>query len=326
MAPPESRTEADLATTLSVIVPVYNESRGIDAFFLAVEAALDIAGCTYEIICINDGSTDDTLASLERHHGRNPRIKIVSFSRNFGKEFALSAGLKYCRGAAVVPIDADLQDPPELIPAMLAKWREGFDIVHASRESRRADRPFKRATAALFYGIFDRLTEVKIPAGVGDFRLMDRRVVAVLRELPERNRFMKGLFSWVGFRQTSISFDRPSRHVGVTTWSAWRLWNFALDGITSFSTVPLRFSSYLGVALCLFAFIYAVVVVVRVTIVGIEQPGYASLMVTVLFFGGMQFIIIGIMGEYIGRIYQEVKRRPLFVVDKTIGVDQPGDE
>jgi polyisoprenyl-phosphate glycosyltransferase len=321
---PRRRGGAAAPVTLSVVVPMFDEALGIDRLFAALEESLAPTACSYEIVCVDDGSRDETLARLIAHRERNPAIKIISLSRNFGKDIALTAGLNYCTGAAVLPFDADLQDPPELIPAMLARWREGYDIVNAVRRSR-DDGLAKRLGAALFYRAYNAVADTRIPPEVGDFRLLDRRVVNILKDFPERTRFMKGLFAWVGFRQSEIPFDRPRRHSGGTSWNLRRLSNFAIDGITAFSTVPLRAATYVGAGLFLLALFYIAFLVVRVVLVGRDTPGYASLMVTVLLFGGIQFTALGILGEYIGRIYQEVKRRPLFIVEHTAGFDEPGE-
>jgi glycosyltransferase involved in cell wall biosynthesis len=275
----------------------------------------------YEIICINDGSKDNTIGRLIDYHHQNPAIKIVNLSRNFGKEIALSAGLDYATGAAVVPIDADLQDPPELIAEMVEKWREGYDAIYATRRSRHEETWLKRFSANAFYRTLNRISLVPIPHDTGDFRLLDRRVVDALKKMPERNRFMKGLFSWVGFKQTSIYFDRPARYQGETTWNYWRLWNFALDGITSFSFIPLKVWSYIGVLVAIPSFFYASFLVLRTLIFGIDLPGYASIMVAILFLGGVQLVSLGVIGEYLGRVYEEVKRRPLYLVRDAYGFD-----
>ena len=300
---------------------MFNEEEVVDLFFARMEPLLAAQGLSYEIVCVNDGSRDATLAKLLGHRHRNPAIKIVSLSRNFGKEQALTAGLDACTGRAVIPMDVDLQDPPELISAFVEQWRNGHDIVYGVRESRESDGPFKRVTAGLFYRMFNRLTEVRIPENTGDFRLMDRRVVDALKLLPERNRFMKGLFAWVGFKQLGVPYVRPQRAAGTTKWNYWRLWNFALDGITGFSTLPLRLWSYVGGAISLLSFLYAAFLVVRVIVHGIDAPGYASLMVVMLFLGGIQLITLGIIGEYVGRLYKESKHRPLYLVDRTFGYD-----
>jgi glycosyltransferase involved in cell wall biosynthesis len=307
---------------ISIVVPVHNEAAGLEAFFAQLLPVLERLGTTWEVICINDGSTDATLDLLLGFHRRTPAIKVINLSRNFGKDVALSAGLDFAGGGAVIPIDADLQDPPELIAQMVAKWREGFDIVVATRARRDGDSWLKRVSARYFYKIFDRITDVPIPRDTGDYRLIDRRVVNVLVQLPERTRFMKGLFAWVGFRQAAISFDRNPRHAGETKWNYWRLWNFALDAITSFSTLPLKIWSYLGLAISLFAFLFAIFLAGLKIIRGIDLPGYASLMVAVLFFGGVQLISLGIIGEYLARMYSEVKGRPLYLVRDSWGFEQ----
>jgi glycosyltransferase involved in cell wall biosynthesis len=307
---------------ISIIVPVHNEIAGIEEFFAQLIPVLERLGTTWEVICVNDGSTDATLDRLIEFHHRAPAIKVVSLSRNFGKDVALSAGFDFARGAAVIPIDADLQDPPELIIPMVAKWREGFDIVFATRKRRTGDSWFKRTTARYFYEIFDRITDIPVPHDTGDFRLIDRRVVDVLVRLPERTRFMKGLFAWVGFKQASITFDRQPRHAGDTKWSYWRLWNFALDAITSFSSMPLKIWSYIGVACSLFAFLFALFLIGLKIIRGVDLPGYPSLMVAVLFFGGVQLISLGIIGEYLARMYSEVKGRPLYLVRDRWGFEE----
>ncbi len=313
---------ATMAVEISIIVPIHNEAAGIEAFFAQLIPVLERLATTWEVICVNDGSTDATLDSLIEFHRRTPAIKVISLSRNFGKDVALSAGFDFAIGAAVIPIDADLQDPPELIVPMVAKWREGFDIVFATRKRRDGDSWFKRTTARYFYEIFDRITDVPVPHDTGDYRLIDRRVVDVLVRLPERTRFMKGLFAWVGFKQTAITFDRQQRHAGHTKWNYWQLWNFALDAITSFSSLPLKIWSYVGVAISLFAFLFAMFLAGLKIIRGIDLPGYASLMVAVLFFGGVQLISLGIIGEYLARMYSEVKGRPLYLVRDTWGFEE----
>ncbi|MGH8011006.1 MAG: glycosyltransferase family 2 protein [Candidatus Binataceae bacterium] len=309
------------ALELSIIVPVHNEADGLEAFFARLMPVLENLKSSFEIICVDDGSSDTSLARLLALRHRIAAIKVLSLSRNFGKDIALTAGFDYARGNAVVPIDSDLQDPPELIEAMMAKWREGFDVVYATRSHRAGESMVKRFTARYFYRLFDRITEIPIPRDTGDFRLLDRRVVDVLVRLPERTRFMKGLFAWVGFRQTAVFFERAGRHRGETKWSYWRLWNYALDAITSFSSLPLKVWSYLGVIVSGLAFVYAIFLLVFTLARGIKVPGYASLMVVVLFLGGVQLITLGIVGEYLGRVYNEVKGRPLYLVRDQIGFD-----
>lgn len=311
---------------ISVVVPLYNEEDNIDYLFDRLLSVLDRLNTSYEIICVNDGSKDNTIGCLIEHHYRNPAIKVVNLSRNFGKEIAMTAGIDRASGAAVIPIDADLQDPPELILELVAKWQEGYDVVNARRRSRRGESWLKRFTANAFYEIIGRMSRIPIPRDTGDFRLLDRRVVDSLKQMPERNRFMKGLFAWVGFKQTTIMFDRDPRLKGKTTWNYWRLWNFALDGITSFSLIPLKVWGYVGLMLSLLSLLYASFLVIRTLIFGIDVPGYASLMVAVLFLGGIQLLTLGIVGEYVGRIYEEVKKRPLYLVREAYGFDGDAGE
>lgn len=303
--------------TLSLVVPVFDELPGIDPFLAACETALAplvTAGFGVEYVFVNDGSRDDTLGALLSRAAADPRIVVVDLSRNFGKEAALSAGLEVARGDAVIPIDVDLQDPPELIPTMVDHWQAGWDVVVARRSDRAADSWFKRCSAALFYRIHNRISEPPIPPDAGDFRLMDRAVVDVVRSLPESRRFMKGLFAWAGFRTTEVRFSRPPRMHGNSRFDGWRLWNLALEGLTSFSTVPLRVWTYVGLAVSLLAFGFAAFLVMRVWLHGIDVPGYASMMVAIMLLGGLQLLGIGILGEYLGRTYVESKRRPVYVI------------
>lgn len=306
---------------ISVVVPLYNEELNIDYLFERLLSVLSRLDMTYEIVCVNDGSKDNTVGCLIEHHHQNSRIKVVNLSRNYGKEIALSAGLDYANGNAVIPIDADLQDPPELIAELVEKWREGYDVVYATRRSRQGESWVKRFTANVFYRTIDSLSQVPIPRNTGDFRLLDRRVVDALKRMPERNRFMKGLFAWVGFKQTSVIYDRPSRYKGETKWNYWKLWNFAIDGITSFSFLPLKVWSYVGLLVAIPSFFYASFLVIRTLIYGIDFPGYASIMVAVLFLGGVQLVSLGVLGEYLGRVYEEVKGRPLYLVRESYGFD-----
>lgn len=308
---------------ISLIAPMYNESAGLDKFFQTVTPILDELSQHWEIICVNDGSKDDTLARLRDYHARDPRIKIINFSRNFGKEAGTTAGIDFSRGQAVIPIDADLQDPPELIREMVAKWREGYKVVLATRNARREDTWFKRNSALMFYRLISAMSEVDIPKNTGDFRLMDRQVVDVLKQLPEKTRFMKGIFAWLGFPTTTIYFDRPQRFAGETSWNYWKLWRFALDGIFAFTTLPLQVWTYLGAFFSLGSFVYAAVLILRTLLYGVEVPGYASTMVSILFLGGIQLVSLGIIGEYVGRIYKEVKGRPIYIVQESLGFYDP---
>ncbi|MEY2335293.1 glycosyltransferase family 2 protein [Acidithiobacillus ferrianus] len=300
--------------TVSIIIPCHNEAGNLATLYARVRAVMDPSGEPWEMICVNDGSSDDTLLQLIALHRQDPRIRVIDLSRNFGKEAALTAGLDAARGEAAIPLDADLQDPPELIPDLLAHWREGFDVVNAVRLSRDGESWIKRASAHLFYRIINRLSDVEIPPDTGDFRLLSRPVLDTLRTLPERRRFMKGLFAWVGFRSTNIYYHRAPRHTGKTTWNYWRLWNFAVEGITSFSQVPLQLAAYLGVLVSLLAFLYAIWLVARTLVYGNPVKGYPSIMVTLLFLGGVQLMALGVIGEYLGRIYEESKQRPVYLI------------
>jgi glycosyltransferase involved in cell wall biosynthesis len=305
---------------------MYNEEEGTELFFARLVPVLEKITTDFEIVCVDDGSSDRTMVNLMRHHGRDSRIKVLSLSRNFGKDTALSAGLDYARGQAVVPIDADLQDPPELIADMVAKWREGFEVVYARRSHRDSDDMSKRVTASLFYRIHNWIADVRIPDNTGDFRLMDRRVVAAVKHLPEKTRFMKGLFAWVGFKQIGIDYRREARAAGTTKWRYWKLWNFAIDGITGSSTVPLRIWTYFGMGLGVLTFAYAFWLVIHTMLYGNAVPGYASLMVAVLFLGSMNIVATGILGEYVGRIYSEVRNRPLYLVREMRGLETQEDQ
>lgn len=317
---------------LSLVTPVLNEAGGIAPFLARVVPVLEGVAtsfgpaATFEILFVDDGSTDGTLEELREAGRADPRVRTVALSRNFGKDVALAAALEYAQGQAVIPIDVDLQDPPEVIPQMVERWLAGYDVVAARRADRSSDSVLKRATARYFYKVFNKLADRPILADAGDFQLLSRRVVDVLRQFPERARFMKGLFSWVGFRQCSIDYVREARETGTSKWRYWRLWNFALDGITSSSTVPLRVWTYIGGATAFASFLYAAFLIGRTLILGADVPGYASLMVVVLFFGGLNLLSLGVIGEYLGRTYTEVKGRPLFIVREFVGFEEPKAE
>lgn len=312
-------------TQLTVLVPVKDEQDAIAPFVARVGAVLDgladPAAKSWEILFVDDGSTDATLPAIAAANSSDRRVRAISLSRNFGKEAALSAGLDHAHGDAVIPIDVDLQDPPEVIADMIRGWRAGSDVVYGVRRNRESDSLPKRLTADLYYRAHNWLSSDKIPEHAGDFRLLDRKVVDVIRRMPERNRFMKGLFAWSGFKQTAVEYDRVERTVGTTKFRYWKLWTLALDGITSASTVPLRVWSYVGVMVALLSFFYAVFVMVRTLVSGVDVPGYASMMSAILFFGGLQLISLGVLGEYVGRILVETKQRPIYVVRETIGID-----
>jgi len=312
-----------VAPMLSVVVPVKNEEDAILPFVERVGAVLDAvtADGGWEILFVDDGSSDATLATIVALNLSDARVRGLSLSRNFGKEAALSAGLDHARGSAVIPMDVDMQDPPEVLPEMVARWREGHEMVFGVRRSRTEDSLTKRVTAGLFYRAHNMVSADKIPQNVGDFRLMDRKVVDVIRAMPERNRFMKGLFAWAGFRQAAVEYDRAERETGTTKYNYWKLWTLALDGITSASTVPLRIWSYVGAIVALFAIGFAGVLAVDTMMFGNPVPGYASIMVSVLFLGGIQLISLGVLGEYVGRILTETKQRPLYVVRDTVGIE-----
>lgn len=305
--------------TLSIVVPMYNEEENIDVFYNRMTQVMEETGESYEIVCVNDGSQDKTLPSLLFLHEQDSRIKVVDLSRNFGKETALTAGIDFAEGEAVIPIDADLQDPPEVIPQLLAKWREGFDVVYATRMEREGETWFKKKTAHSFYRVIDKMTQINIPKDTGDFRLMSRPVVDALKTLREQNRFMKGLFSWVGFKSTQILYRREPRYAGTTKWNYRKLWKLALEGITSFTYFPLQIATYTGLVIAACAFLYGLYRIIDTLINGTPVPGYPSLMVAILFLGGLQLLFMGIIGEYIGRIYMESKQRPLYFVQQAVG-------
>lgn len=303
---------------ISIICPCYNEADVIAEFVRRLTGVLGADISTYELVCVNDGSTDNTLPKLLALKKEPLSLRIIDLSRRFGKEAALAAGLDHASGEAVIIIDADLQDPPELIPELVASWRDGNKVVVARRIDRSADSLVKRQSARAFYRLHNLMSGTEIPLDVGDFRLMDREVVEVLCKLPERQRFMKGLFSWVGYDFAVVDYVREKRASGRTKFNWWRLWNLGLEGITSFSTAPLRIWTYVGLVISTVAFVYGGYIFVRTLVFGIDVPGYASLLTTVLFLGGVQLISLGVIGEYIGRIYMESKRRPIYIVRREL--------
>jgi len=311
---------------LTLIAPVKDEEEAIAAFIARVAPILDglfpDRRDAWEILFVDDGSEDETFAAILDANRRDPRIHALSLSRNFGKEAALTAGLDFARGQAVIPIDVDLQDPPEVIGAMLAKWRDGYEVVYGVRTNRESDSLPKRLTADLYYRAHNYLSSDKIPEHAGDFRLLDRSVVEIIKAMPERNRFMKGLFAWSGFRQAAVEYARAERTQGKTKFRYWKLWTLALDGLTSASTMPLRIWSYVGVVIAFFTLLYAIGVVVKTIFWGSDVAGYPSLIVAILFFGSVQLISLGVLGEYVGRILIETKRRPLYVIRKRIGLGE----
>ena len=301
--------------TISIVCPCYNEEKVVALFLEKMCPILEGINKTYEIIFINDGSTDRTFDVLLNLKGKYRNIRILNLSRNFGKEAALTAGLKHACGDVSIPIDVDLQDPPELIVQFIEKWEEGFDVVLAKRIDRSSDSFSKRLSANLFYKIHNKISDISMPNNVGDYRLMSKKVVNSLEKLPENQRFMKGVFSWVGYKTTTVEYKREVRVAGHSSFNGWKLWNFALDGITSFSTVPLRIWLYLGFIISFLSFLYGSIVVIKTLVLGVDLPGYASVLTIVLFLGGIQLMGIGILGEYIGRIYKEAKRRPIYIIE-----------
>lgn len=305
---------------ISLVSPFYNEEKGVQAFFNRINEVFASLADRYdlEVIAINDGSRDQTYEELVKAKTNNDYLTVVDLSRNFGKEAAISAGLDFATGDAVIPIDSDLQHPPEVIIELIEKWEEGAEVVLAKRVDRETDRPIQKLTANYFYKLHNRISDIDIPADVGDFRLMDRKVVEALKTLPETRRFMKGLFAWVGFRTTMVEYKVAPREHGTTSFNTWKLWNFALEGITSFSSAPLRVWTYLGCAVSALSFVYAAYLLIKTLFFGADTPGYASIMITVLFASGVQLIGIGVLGEYVGRIFAESKKRPVYIVRDVI--------
>jgi polyisoprenyl-phosphate glycosyltransferase len=312
--------------TLSIVIPVLNEARGLETLVARLREALEVIERPFEVIFIDDGSTDATLELLRRMHGADTRIKALSFSRNFGKEIAVAAGLKYASGDGVVVMDGDLQHPPHVIAEFVGKWDEGFEIVYGRRRDRDTDPAVHRMFSRVFYRLFEKMSGTELPDGAGDFRLLDRKAVDALNRIGERSRFNKGLYAWIGFRTIGVPFDVAARLDGRSRWSPRKLLRFALDGLASFTTLPLRVWSYLGLVVSAFAFFYAVVFTVKTLLWGVDLPGFPTLIISVMFFAGVQLISLGVMGEYLGRVYEEVKGRPLFIVGERVGVNEPHTE
>jgi len=313
-SPSESQSNQLRSPSLSVVVPAYNEEEVLPEFHSRMVSVLNTLAWEWTLIYVNDGSSDQTLLKMLSLRNQDTRICVIDLSRNFGKEIALTAGLDHATGDAVVVIDADLQDPPELIPALLEKLSSGYDVVYAQRTTREGESPLKKLTARSFYRVIQQLTRVQIPVDTGDFRVMSQRVVQSLGTLRERNRFMKGLFAWVGFRQGALPYRRHPRFAGRTKWNYWRLWNLAIEGVTSFSMAPLRVATYVGLMVATGALLYAAVTIYRTLTYGEAVAGYPSLMVVILLLGGVQLMTMGILGEYVGRMFDETKRRPLYFI------------
>lgn len=302
--------------TLSIVVPAFNEEDVLEELHKRLSTVLDEIGVTAEIIYINDGSSDDTIKVMRTLRVSDPRVTIIDLSRNFGKEIAMTAGLDHARGDAVIVIDADLQDPPELMPQLIAEWRNGFDVVYAKRTARDGETAMKKFTAAAFYRLIQRISRVKIPEDTGDFRLLSRRAVDALKQIREQHRFMKGLFAWIGYPQKAVYYRRDPRFAGEGKFNYWRLWNFAIEGITSFTIAPLKAATYIGILIALCSFAYAGWIIYKTVAFGDSVPGYPSLMVVMLFLGGVQLLCIGILGEYLGRLFNESKNRPLYLISE----------
>lgn len=303
---------------LSIVIPVYNEAENLSALREALGAVLASLDMDCEIILVDDGSGDDTWAAISAWHAADPRVRAFRFARNFGKEAALSAGLFYSRGRAVVLMDSDLQHPPEVIPQFIDKWREGYEMVYAVRTSREGDSALRCAATRAFYQLFRRIAEVDLPPGAGDFRLLDRKVVDILNSMPERLRFMKGLYAWAGCRHVGVPYAPPPRRHGASAMSMRRLTGFGLDGIVAFSRVPLAISGWIGAAVALFALVFGSFLTLRTLIIGVDVPGYASIMVGIMLLGGVQLLALGVLGAYVGRIYEEIKQRPLYIVSEAL--------
>lgn len=298
----------------SVVVPVHNEEDNLETLHQRLTAVMQSLG-SWEVIYVNDGSRDRSLQCLQTLRRGDPRVAIVNLSRNFGKEIATTAGLDHAAGDAVIVIDADLQDPPEVIPDLVAAWRNGYDMVYAQRRHRAGETWLKRTTANLFYRVMTRVSRVEMPRNTGDFRLMSRRATDAVRQLREYHRFMKGLFAWVGFPSIAVQYDRAPRFAGKTKWNYWQLWNFALEGITSYTVVPLKIATYVGFIVALAALVYGFIIVIRTLLFGNPVAGYPSLVTIVLFLGGLQLMTLGVIGEYLGRVFNETKQRPLYYVE-----------
>ncbi|MFC6332627.1 glycosyltransferase family 2 protein [Paenibacillus septentrionalis] len=307
---------------ISVIVPMYNEEEVIGTTFTRLKEVMDSTGDRYELIFVNDGSKDRSAVIIQELSLQHKEVVLIDFSRNFGHQIAITAGMDYARGDAIIIIDADLQDPPEIMLQMIAKWREGYEVVYGKRIKRKGETWFKKATAKLFYRTLNALTSVDIPTDTGDFRLIDRKVCDVLKGLKEKNRFVRGLISWIGFKQTSVEFVREERFAGVTKYPLKRMIKFALDAITSFSYKPLRIASYIGFTISFVSFIYLLIVLYQRLFTNTTQVGWASIVAINLLFNGIILILLGVIGEYIGRIYEETKNRPLYIVRETIRQDE----
>ncbi len=322
---PEATDRSQGPLTLTVVIPVYNEERGLQALLASLIPVLNATGADFDVVFVDDGSTDGTLAGLRAANAAEPRVKAIALSRNFGKEIAVTAGLRAATGDVTILMDSDLQHPPELIPDLIAGWRQGYDIVYGARRDRDADGPLRRTSSLMYYRLFRALSGTRLHENGGDFRLFSRRALNAFNRLGERARFNKGLYAWIGFTVKAVPFDVPERAGGGgSKWNLRRLARFAIDGLASFSTLPLRVWSLLGLAVSLFAFGYIVIFLAKTLFFGVDQKGFPTLIVSIMFFSGIQLISLGVMGEYLGRIYDEVKRRPLYLIGDEIGF-KPGE-
>jgi glycosyltransferase involved in cell wall biosynthesis len=310
------------APTLSIVFPCHNEAENLDVLFARITAVTEKLAVPFEIIAVDDGSTDNTYEALRAHHTRNPNIKVIRLARNFGKENASTCGLEHAAGQAVVLMDSDLQHPPEVIPELFAKWKEGAQMVYAIRRNRDTDGPVRRWFSKSYYWLFGKISDIALPPGAGDFRLLDRRVLDAVNAMPERNRFMKGLMSWVGFSTAQVEFDVAPRHKGISTWSPAGLLRFALDGLFSFSSTPLRIWMIIGLGVSGIALLSLIFLIIKTIVFGVDTPGFATIMVTMLLLGGIQIMGLGVMAEYIARIFTEVKQRPLYFISEQHGIDE----
>ena len=311
--------------TLSLVIPVFNEEAVLDALFTTLRDRLASLDVSYEVVLIDDGSRDRTGEMIAEMTSRDPRFRSVHFSRNFGHQAAVTAGMHFARGSAVVVMDADLQDPPELLASMIERWREGFHVVYAQRVKRHAEGALKRGIAFAYYRLLQRLTDVEIPADTGDFCLMDRRVVDLLNRMPERNRYLRGLRAWLGFRQTAVQFERPPRYAGEPKYTFWKSLTLGINGVVAFSKVPLRLATYLGLVASALSVVLIVWAFYQRLVGGDTVRGWASTLVVILLLGGAQLLMIGVVGEYLSRIYDEVKQRPMYVIGELRGFDGPSD-
>ncbi len=316
----------EVPDSISIVIPVFNENAGLEILVQELVSALETQDFQWTVLFVDDGSTDGSLVKLKRIHAGDCRFKAISLSRNFGKEIAIAAGLRYSRADAVVLMDADLQHPPSLIPSLMERWRSGYKVVFAQRESRDRDSTLRRICSLAFYAIYQRIAHTRLPEGIGDFVLLDRTAVDAINRLDERTRFSKGLYSWIGFPSTAVKFTVHDRLIGTSRWNFLKLVRFAFDGLISFSNLPLKVWSFIGALISLAALAYAVYIAIRTMIFDADVPGFPSLIVSIMFFSGVQLISLGIIGEYLARVFEEVKGRPLYIVSEEVGISGDATE